>query len=419
MGTAPHETPPADDETALERDEAASDRRDAAPLATATISGGEATALRVATIVKHVALALAICASAALVIDYKNAGDPAFCGVQSGCFAVRASAYSHVYGIPLPNLALPAFAILLGLSIYATNAASHRLVAGAAGLGALFAVAFIALQAFFVGAFCPWCVAVDSSAIVAGVASILIWFWIRNSDVRASAASVQGASAGAWAVTGAIAIGLPFVWASYPAIPPAPPEIVAQQQPGKVTIISFTDFECPFCRKLHPALDELRSKHGDKIAFIRKMKPLSGHPGAMPAAKAWVCAPLDKRDAVASALYETEPEHLKTTELVGLATKLGLGDPDAYAACMKAKSTEDAIDRDAQEFSQIKGRGLPFTYVNSRQIIGFNPDKLTTSVERELGGPSPALPVWAMFAALGLAVTVASALTWRSPKSAA
>lgn len=416
MGTAPQETPPADDENPSDRDEAAPGSEGSGPPKEPAISASEASLLRGATIVKHVALALAICASAALVIDYKNAGDPAFCGVQSGCFAVRASAYSHVYGVPLPNLALPAFAILLGLSIYATSVQSHRLVAGAAGLGALFAIAFIALQAFFVGAFCPWCVAVDSSAIIAGVASILIWFWIGNSERRAAAASVQGTSAGAWAVTGALAIGLPFVWASYPAIPAAPPEILAQQQPGKVTIISFTDFECPFCRKLHPVLDDLRAKHGDKIAFIRKMKPLSGHPGAMPAARAWVCAPLDKRDAVATALYETEPEHLKTSDLVGLATKLGLGDPDAYAACMKAKSTEDAIDRDSQEFSQIKGRGLPFTYVNSRQIIGFNPDKLTSSVEREIGGPSPALPVWAMFVALGLAVTVASGLSLRSSK---
>lgn len=248
-------------------------------------------AVRAAVIAKHVALALAICASTALVIDYRNAGDPAFCGVQSGCYAVRASAYSHLFGIPLPNLALPAFAILLGLSIYATTAAQHRLVAVAAGAASILAIGLIAVQAFFVGAFCPWCIVVDSSAVVAGLASIAIWFWVKDQDRRAAQVSVEGRAAAAWAVVGALAIGLPMLWARYPAIPAAPAEIVAQQQPGKVTIISYTDFECPFCRKLHPILDALRAQHGDKIHFVRKMKPLLSHAGALPAAKAWMCAP--------------------------------------------------------------------------------------------------------------------------------
>lgn len=424
MGTAPDDTAPdtADNEPDHDDAQPGDDGVYGAPqdgpepvVARRGVGGGaDAKLLRAATIVKHVALSLALCASAALVIDYANAGDPAFCGVQSGCYAVRASAYSRMFGVPLPNLALPAFAVLLGGSIYATRAPGHALIATIAGVGGMFAVGFIALQLFFVGAICPWCMVVDSSAIVAAVASILIWFWIRNDDERAEPASVNGRAATAWAVAGACAIGLPFLWARYPAIPKAPAEIVAQQRPGKVTIISYTDFECPFCRKLHPTLDEVRSKYGDKIAFIRKMKPLSGHAGALPAAKAWVCAPLDKRDAVAAELYETDEKRLTLEDLAGLATKLGLGDRDAYVACMKAKSTEDAIDRDSDEFVQIKGRGLPFTYVNNRQIIGFQPDKLALAVEREVAGSSPSLPLWAMFSALAVVVLAASALTWSS-----
>src|SRR6185436_6175530 len=96
----------------------------------------------------------------------------------------------------------------------------------------------------------------------------------------------------------------------YPAVPPPPAEIAQEAIPGKVTIVSFTDFECPFCRKLHPVLDGLRDRHADRVHFVRKMKPLAGHPGARPAAEAWVCAPLGKRDAVAAALYEMEPGDL-------------------------------------------------------------------------------------------------------------
>lgn len=418
MGTAPSDRDSAPEKSTAARSDAparATPReraRDRAPRPGAARAPDRGNALRAAAIVKHVALALAICASTALVIDYRNAGDPAFCGVQSGCYAVRASAYSHVAGIPLPNLALPAFAILLGLSIYATTAAHHRIVAGAAGAAGLLAVGLIALQAFFVGAFCPWCVIVDSSAIVAGLASLAIWFWIKDDERLAAQASVQGRAAGGWAVAGALAIGLPMLWARYPAIPPAPPEITAQQEAGKVTIISYTDFECPFCRKLHPVLDALRAKHGDKIHFVRKMKPLVSHVGAMPAAKAWVCAPPAKQDAVATALYETEPEHFKIEDLAALAEKLDLGSRDAFTACMKSKATDMLIERDSQEFTEIKGRGLPYTFVNSRPIIGFNPDKLTTSVEMELDGPAPALPLSGMFAALGAMLVVAGVFSW-------
>ncbi len=412
MGTAPSDRDSAPEEPKAARSDAPVRAAPRAPRPGGPRAPDYGSALRAVAIVKHVALALAICASAALVIDYRNAGDPAFCGVQSGCYAVRASAYSHIAGIPLPNLALPAFAILLGLSIYATTAAHHRLVAGAAGVAGLLAVGLIAVQAFFVGAFCPWCVIVDSSAIVAGLASIAIWFWIKDDDRRAARVSVQGRAAGAWAVAGALAIGLPMLWARYPAIPPPPAEITAQQEAGKVTILSYTDFECPFCRKLHPVIDALRAQHGDKIHFVRKMKPLVSHVGAMPAAKAWMCAPDAKKDAVAGALYEMDPEHFKIEELAALAETLDLGPHEAFAACMKAKRTDMLIDRDSQEFMAIKGRGLPYTFVNGRPIIGFNPDKLTTSVEMELDGPPPALPVAGMFAALAAVIAVASAFSW-------
>jgi uncharacterized membrane protein len=374
---------------------------------------------RVAVLVKQVALALALCASTVLLIDYKNAGDPAFCGVASGCFAVRASAYSHLFGVvPLPSVAIPAFGLLLAGSIFATTAQHHRLVAGAAGLGGLVAVALIAIQAFFVGAFCPWCVIVDGSAILAGVAAILLWFWVGDDAGAALKASVQGKAALAWGVLGALAVALPFLWARYPAIPPLPPEIAAQAEPGKLTIVSFTDFECPFCRKLHPTLDAIREKYKDKLHFVRKMKPLVGHPGALPAAKAWTCAPPAQRDAVAVALYEMDPANFKEDKLVALADKMDLGGRDAFGACMRAEATSIQIDADSQLFLDVHGRGLPLTYVGGRVIMGFAPERVASAVEAEVDGPPPALPIAAMFAVLGASAAVALFLSWRQPPPA-
>lgn len=369
--------------------------------------------VRVAVIAKHVALALALAASAALFIDYQNAGDPAFCGAASGCFAVRVSAYSHLLGIPLPNLALPAFAILLGGSLLARTVDHHRFVAIAAGAGGLAGLALIAIQAFFVGAFCPWCIIVDSSALICAFSAIALWFWIGDSEEHARQASVRGSGAVAWGLAGALSVGLPFLWAQYPVIPPVPPEIQAEQQPGKVTIVSFTDFECPFCRKLHPLLDQLREKHADRIHFVRKMKPLSGHVGAMPAARAYFCAPEKLRDQLATALYDTDPGQLTDKKLVELADRFDLGGRAALEQCMQAKTTEEAIERDAAVFAKISGRGLPLTWVNGRVVMGLNPTRLVAAVDEELGGPRPALPLSILFALLGVAIAAAGFVTWR------
>lgn len=414
MGTEPTEKErPAEEAEEAEPVEAPAPFRSMAlPIAPAGV--------RAAVIAKHLALALAVCASTALVIDYQHVGEPAFCGVESACFQVRLSPYSHLFGIPLPNLALPAFAVLMGGSIFASNALHHRILAAIAGVGAVAAAALIAIQAVSIGAFCKWCVIVDSSALIAGFASIGLAVWIKGDEKRAALASVQGRSATAWSIAGAAAIGLPFLWARYPDLPPPPPEIAAQLQPGKVTIISYTDFECPFCRQLHPTMDALREKYKDKIRFVRKMKPLAGHAGAMPAAKAWVCAPETKRDDVAAALYEMEPGDLKLEKLVDLADKFGLGSREAFSVCMQSKVTEAAVERDASEFVHIHGRGLPYTFVNGRTIVGRNPDGLTRAVEMELGGPGTELPVSAMFAILALLVVGASAITWRArPEPAA
>src|ERR1700722_5573603 len=54
-----------------------------------------------------------------------------------------------------------------------------------------------------------------------------------------------------------------------------------------VTIVQFSDFQCPFCSKVEPAIDQVKSTYGpDKVRIVWKNKPLSFHPNAKPAAEA-------------------------------------------------------------------------------------------------------------------------------------
>src|SRR4051812_41636673 len=118
-------------------------------------------------ILLRLALFVAVFASAVLLIEYKNAGDPAFCGAGTGCMAVRLSSYSRFLGVPLPLIGLIAFSAVLLVAVFAREKAHLRLLAALGLGGGAAALVLLYLQASEIKAFCKWCVMVDAGAIVA------------------------------------------------------------------------------------------------------------------------------------------------------------------------------------------------------------------------------------------------------------
>ncbi|WP_437689292.1 vitamin K epoxide reductase family protein [Sorangium sp. So ce176] len=353
----------------------------------------------------RLALFVAMTASAALVVEYQNAGDPAFCGVGSGCFAVRVSPYSRLLGVPLPNLGLAAYTTLIAASLLARERWHHVAIAAASALGGLGATVLLGLQAFAIGAFCAWCIAVDLAALAAAVTSALVawqaWRMPRAAFDRATQGGLPTTTA--WGAASVAAIGLPFLWGSYPVIPPLPPEIAAMQEPGKVTIVAFTDFECPFCRKLHPELSKIEEAHGDRVRHVRKMMPLPTHPGALPAAKAYICTPEDRREQAAALLYSAHPGRLTGGRVASVLAPLGLSTTE-LEACLAAPSTQAAIDADVALYGRMEARGLPLTYVGRRLVVGYNPERIRDALRREAAGDPLSLPLpWLFVALFGVA----------------
>ena len=100
---------------------------------------------------------------------------PETCGA-SGCADVLRSDYAHVGGIPLPWLGLAFFFAFGVSSLWANHAAWLRRVNHLlAGLGALTAIGLLGVQAFVLGAFCPFCLVVEASAFVGAAAVVLGW----------------------------------------------------------------------------------------------------------------------------------------------------------------------------------------------------------------------------------------------------
>lgn len=370
------------------------------------------------SIVLRTSLIVAVVACSALVIEYQNVGDPAFCGAGSGCFQVRISPQStairEMLGVSLPQLGLAAHVGLLAASLVAKLRVHHLMLAGLAAIGAVFASYLIYAQGAEIGAYCAWCVATDTSAIVTAATAIAIAVDAWKNEREAAWAKLSGFTrpALAWAGAGLLAIALPFVWAAFPVVPPAPSDVTALAQPGKVVYVQFTDFECPFCRKLHPVVEALRKEKGADLVYHRKMKPLSGHPGALPAALAYLCVPDDKRDAMADALYGAPSGDLTPKGVAAIAGGLGV-DLDAFASCVASEKTKALLDQDSAMYDRLGPKGLPLSFVNQRVIVGFDEAKIRRAVAVEIAGGRLGLPVWTMFVAMGAVAAAAAFVTWR------
>ncbi len=374
----------------------------------------------------RLSLVVALFASAALFIEYQRAGDPAFCGVGSGCMAVRLSPYSKLFDVPLPTWGLLAFGSLFAFVIAARSRAQHLAVAVASSFGAVVAAYLVYLQAHEIHAFCKWCVMADASTLVAAITATLLFAVVNQGVVNAATPTPNETAVAelvghppvtiAWILAVVVAVCAPFLWAQFPVIPPLPKEIADLQIPGKITLVSFTDFECPFCRALHPTLEEAVSKHAGQVVIVRKMMPLSGHPGALPAALAYACAPAEKREKMVDALYGAPEELLNREGLLALAeANVGI-DRAALGRCMDAPETRALVEADKNLFAAIQGAALPLTYVNDRAILGFKADQVKEAVALALQGPRPSLPLSALFALMGAVLAVAAGITFRSGK---
>lgn len=311
-----------------------------------------------------------------MYVHYLNPADSDFCGPASGCEAVRRSGLSYFFGsrfISLPLFALIAFSALLGLSLRrgaaGTPPSSWRdppiTLFAASGAGASIGLMLIAYQAFVISEFCWLCVIVNSAAILTAV---FTFFVARASKAGEGARAVQSPlAAWAWLSIAFVLVAAPIVWNAIKPLPPVPSAIAALYQPGKINVVEFADFECPYCRRLHGVLGPLVSEYGAQVHFVRVHRPLSQHVNAEPAARAALCAEAQgKGEEMADELFRAtlSPEVIGT-----LAERLRL-DPGAFDACMASEQTTATLAAHAALLPDELLRGLPTTYIGPKVIVG-------------------------------------------------
>jgi protein-disulfide isomerase len=163
-----------------------------------------------------------------------------------------------------------------------------------------------------------------------------------------------------------------------------------------VTIVEFSDFHCPFCRRVLPTLTQLESRYGEKIKLVFRDFPIDSlHPGATQAHEAARCANDQGKfwayhDKLFDAPPKSSPEIFKE-----LAKEVGLNTND-FETCVNSGKYQAAIKEDIAEGNRVGVSGTPAFFINGRQISGAQPleafarvidDELARVVSTQGGSP--------------------------------
>src|ERR1043165_7439616 len=135
-----------------------------------------------------------------------------------------------------------------------------------------------------------------------------------------------------------------------------------------VTIVEFSDFECPFCKQVQSALKQTLESYGREVRLVFKHLPLEGHRNSLPAARAAYCAAEQDRfwqfhDALFAA------KELSPTVLTQIAGEFGLGLPK-FQACVDSEQSRAAIVKDLDAARQLGVESTPSFIVNGKLIRG-------------------------------------------------
>jgi protein-disulfide isomerase len=157
-----------------------------------------------------------------------------------------------------------------------------------------------------------------------------------------------------------------------------------------ITIVEFSDFQCPYCRRWHEEVYEpLLAAYPGQIRMVYRHLPLTSiHPDAFAAAEAAMCA--GEQDA-----FWQYHEKLFSSEILGTdvyaqyAQELKL-DMTAFEACMTDHKYQEAIQKDSDFALDLGIRSTPTFFINGLAIVGAQPlDVFQQVIDKELAGEIP------------------------------
>lgn len=143
---------------------------------------------------------------------------------------------------------------------------------------------------------------------------------------------------------------------------------------AKVTIVEFSDFQCPFCSKGADIMNEIKKKYGKKVKIAFKNYPLPFHTHAKDAAHAGLCVNEQKPELFWKLhdLMFADQTKLAREDLKASVKKIG-GNSEEFDQCMSSNKFMAAIEADIEQGKDLGVQSTPTFFVNGQLINGAHP----------------------------------------------
>ena len=153
-----------------------------------------------------------------------------------------------------------------------------------------------------------------------------------------------------------------------------------------VTIVEFSDFECPACRRFATeTFPALQQRFPGQVSLLYRHYPLRSHLAALPAARAAECAAAQGRFEAFHDVLFAQGDSLRALAFGWLAKEAGVADLPSFDRCAKSTARVPAIEMDLAEVRRIGGQGTPTLVVNGMLVRPpYSPAALSGHIQAAL-----------------------------------
>jgi protein-disulfide isomerase len=136
---------------------------------------------------------------------------------------------------------------------------------------------------------------------------------------------------------------------------------------AKVTIVEFSDFQCPYCTQAAAAFTELKAKYGDRVRFVFHQYPLPMHQQAHVAAQAALAAHAQGKFWEFHDKLFANQRALSREDLEKYAEELGL-DMKAFKAALDDETYKETVDAEIALGQEVFVEGTPTMFINGVRV---------------------------------------------------
>ena len=146
-----------------------------------------------------------------------------------------------------------------------------------------------------------------------------------------------------------------------------------------VTIVEFSDYQCPFCARVNPTIAKVREAYGNKVRIVFKDFPLANHPQAPKAAEAAHCAGDQGKYWEMHDKLFSDQRALEAAGLKASAAALGLN-MAKFNQCLDSGTYKAIVQEDLELGEKMGVNSTPTLYINGRAVVGAQPFEMFKSI---------------------------------------